>query len=562
VIGQRSLQWVPAVLACLACVACGQQSSGQADQQEVFSDTALGAGLIFTHDAGSQRYLMNEIVGAGAALLDYDGDGDLDAYLVQSTGGPNRLFRNEFDGVRLQFVDVTRQAGCADEGYGMGAATGDYDNDGDPDLYVLNYGANLLCRNNGDGTFTDVTTIANADDPRWSVSGSFLDHDHDGDLDLYIANYVDHTADIDQACQDNAGQRDYCMPTVYDPVGDTLLRNEGDGTFTNVSLGSGIAAKAAPGLGVIAADLNGDHLVDLYVTNDQAANFLWINRGDGRFEETGLLAGAAYNRDGAAEASMGVTAGDFDGDGDDDLFMTHLTTQTNTLYVNNGSGNFHDVTAHAGLADESMIFTGFGSSWLDFDNDGALDLFVANGAVMILPERHGVTESRYAQTDQLFRNRGDGSFDDISANSGKAFASLEVGRGAAFGDIDNDGDIDILVTNNNGPAVLLRNDVGNANNWLRLVLSGTASSADALGARVAIELPDGSLRWSRAHTDGSFASASDPRVHFGLGNAQSIASVLVEWPAGGRERWSGLKVNSEHLLVEGSGEVVAPPMPD
>lgn len=553
-IGRRFSLAALAALVSLGTIACGEKPSGQAEQQAVFSDAAADAGLNFTHDPGPRRYLFNEIVGAGAALFDYDIDGDLDAYLVQSAGGPNRLFRNDFDGVRLHFVDVTEHAGCADEGYGMGAASGDYDNDGDPDLYVLNYGANILCRNNGNGTFTDVTAAANVDDSRWSVSASFLDYDHDGDLDLYVANYVEHSADIDRACQDSAGQRDYCAPTEYDPAEDSLLRNNGDGTFTDVSLVSNVAGKDGPGLGVVGADFNGDHLVDLYVANDQAANFLWTNRGDGTFEDTGLLAGAAYNRHGAAEASMGVTAGDFDRDGDDDLFMTHLNTQSNTLYVNDGSGNFHDDTDRAGLGAESMLFTGFGSAWLDYDNDGALDLFVANGAVMALAERRGVSDFPFAQTNQLFHNRGDGSFDDVSATSGQAFASLAVGRGAAFGDIDNDGDIDILVANNSGPARLLRNDIGNANNWLRLVLRGTASSTDAQGARVAVELADGSLHWSRAHTDGSYASASDPRVHFGLGDARNIASVVVEWPTGGRERWPGLDVNREHLLLEGAGE--------
>ena len=555
----RPPPWAPAVLACLTTVACDRSSTEPEVPEALFSDHAPAAGLSFIHDPGPRHYLFNEIVGAGAALLDFDGDGDLDAYLVQSAGGPNRLYRNDSGDQRLRFTDVTDQAGCADEGYGMGAATGDYDNDGDPDLYVLNYGANVLCRNNGDGTFTDVTAAAGADDRRWSVSGAFLDYDQDGDLDLYVANYVEHSAETDIACQDNAGRRDYCAPSAYDPAGDTLLRNEGGGTFTDVSEASGIAGKTGPGLGVVSADFNGDRLIDLYVANDQAANLLWVNRGDGTFEDAGLLAGAAYNRDGAAEASMGVTAGDFDGDGDDDLFMTHLTTQSNTLYVNDGKGNFHDRTEPAGLGAASMMFTGFGSAWFDYDNDGDLDLFAANGAVMRLVGVSNAVGDPYAQTNQLFRNDGDGRFEDISATAGDVFAVQAVSRGAAFGDIDNDGDIDILVTNNGGAARLLRNDVGNAGNWIRLLLAGTSSGGDAQGARVALELVDGTLRWSRAHTDGSYASASDPRVHFGLGDAESIAGVMVEWPAGGRERWAGLDLNREHRLVEGSGVTVAAP---
>ncbi|MEM9056493.1 MAG: CRTAC1 family protein [Pseudomonadota bacterium] len=554
-----------AALLLTVLTACAPSDEGRDDTTPapavLFEDVAEATGLAFVHDAdATPEHNFPEINGAGGALVDYDNDGDLDVYLIQ--GGPldgsgtsgNRLFRNALvPSGALRFEDVSSDSGADDTGYGMGVATGDYDNDGDADLYLANFGANVLLRNDGD-RFTDVTAASGTGDTRWSASASFADYDHDGDLDLFVANYIAWSADKNVVCENSAGERDYCSPSNYEAVSDSLFRNDGDGVFTDVSQAAGIAAAAGNGLGVAAADFNGDGLTDFFVANDQQANHLWLNTGDGRFEEAGLASGSAYNAAGAAEASMGVTAGDYDGDGDDDLFMTHLNAQSNTLYANDGQAFFEDVTDSANLAASSMRFTGFGSAWFDYDNDGSLDLFVANGAVMVLPGRRGQSAFPYEQENQLYRNLGNGRFEDISKGAGPALALSEVSRGAAFGDVDNDGDVDILVTNNSGPVRLLRNDTGRANRWLRLRLVGAESARDAQGAKVALRFEDGSVRWGRAHSDGSYASASDVRVHFGLGQATAVSAVMVVWPVGAAETWAAPTSGATTTLEQGSGE--------
>ncbi len=558
----------------VACESPAPDTAAQRDSNitaaPVFVEIAAQVGLNFTHkNGGAGHFYFPEINGAGGALFDYDGDGDLDVYLVQSENVPgaeesivlptgNRLFRNLLVPTgELGFEDVTEIAGVGDPGYGIGVATGDYDNDADVDLYVINVGKNILYRNDG-GVFTNVTESSGTQTAAWSAGGSFADYDSDGDLDLFVVNYVDWRTEIDIACNNNAGQRDYCSPGNYTPVSDRLFRNNGDGTFTDSSTDAGISTAAGPGLGVVAADFNGDGHTDFYVANDQAANHLWINTGDGTFTENGLRAGVAYNGRGAVEASMGVTAGDFDSDGDEDLFMTHLSSESNTLYVNDGTGNFVDGTEPANLGAASMRFTGFGSAWFDYDNDGLLDLFVANGSVMSLAERRAVSEFPYEQTNQLFRNTGDGRFLEISLHSGSAMQVSEVSRGAAFGDIDNDGDIDVLVTNNNGPVRLLRNDSGDKRHWLQLELTGTDSPRDAHGARVAIAGKNGGLKWRRAHSDGSYASASDVRVLFGLGDTTpALATIEVRWPSGHVEAFGNLEIDRLHRLLEGAGKPIS-----
>ncbi|MGH9802955.1 MAG: FG-GAP repeat domain-containing protein, partial [Blastocatellia bacterium] len=355
---------------------------------------------------------MAEMMGAGAALFDYDNDGDLDVYLLQGTTFEgtdkaklkfpppkdwkpgNRLFRNELvSGGKLKFTDVTEAAGVGMVAYGMGAATGDYDNDGDVDLYVTNFGSNVLYRNNGNGTFTDATAQAGVDDPRWSSSAAFVDYDHDGRLDLFVCNYVDFTVKGNKQCFAPTGEPDYCSPSAYRPVPNRLFHNEGSGKFTDATQSSGIGSAFGPGLGVTCADFNGDGLTDIYVANDGAANLLWINKGNSKFEENGLMAGASYSADGAPRAGMGVTAGDIDNDGDDDLLVTNLTKEGSTLYRNlsqqGGKGLFEDATADFNLAQASFLSTGFGVSWFDYDNDGWLDLFAANGAVTLMPSLRG-----------------------------------------------------------------------------------------------------------------------------------------------------------------------------
>ncbi len=538
-----------------------------------FVEVAASTGLVFTHFNGaSGAFYQPEIFGPGVALLDYDNDGDLDVYLPQASmvdpdqspeqalfplpsGQPpgDRLFRNQLiPAGELRFVDVTEAAGLGHTGYAQGVATGDYDNDGHVDLYVTTFGSNVLYHNEGDGRFTDVTATAGVDDPRWSTSTAFLDYDRDGDLDLFVANYVHFTVAGNKQCAGSDGTLDYCGPKSYSQVRDRLFRNEGDGRFTDVSDAAGLGAAFGPGLGVTCADFNGDGWQDIYVANDGDDNELWINRGDGRFENTALMAGVAINAYGKAEASMGVTAGDFDSDGDEDLFMTHLDRETNTLYVNDGSGHFIDATDANKLGRISLPYTGFGAEWFDFDNDSDLDLFIANGAVRIEEDLRG-QPFPYHERNQLIRNDGDDGFVDVTGQAGPALELIEVGRGAAFGDIDNDGDVDIVVANNNGPTRLLRNMTNGDNHWLTIQLRGVQSNIAGLGARVAVLRAGKPALWRRVHTDGSYLSASDARVHFGLGQDSTVQAVGVVWPQGKREIWRDISIDTFLTLQEGTG---------
>ena len=538
----------------------------------IFTDRAQDLGLVFTHFNGmSGRRYLAEIIGPGGALFDYDADGDLDAYLVQGasigegreednspSGGPpsDRLFRNQLgESGGLRFADVTAAAGIAAAGYGMGVAAGDFTNDGLPDVYVTNFGANQMLRNNGDGTFTDITEAASADDRRWSTSAAFVDYDGDGWLDLYVGNYVDFSPAVHKSCYSPAGAVDYCGPLTYQPYPDRLLRNRGDGGFEDVSASSRIATAYGGALGVIAADFSGDGQPDIYVANDGMANQLWVNQGDGRFENQALLSGTAFNAQGSPEGSMGIDAGDVDGDGDDDLFMTHLAEETNTLYRNQGGAFFEDDTIEAGLGAPSRGFTGFGTAYLDYDNDGWLDLLVVNGAVRVIEALVQAGDPLpLHQTNQLFRNRGKGRFEEVSSAAGAVFALSEVSRGAAFGDVDNDGDTDVLVLNNSGPARLLVNNVGQHNAYLGFRLVGDGGG-DQYGARIGCTLADGRTLWRRVRADGSYCSSNDPRVLFGLGAAAKVRRLEVLWPDGAREGWDGgdYALNRYYTLERGSG---------
>ncbi len=565
----------------LAALSIGFPIPSASSQSSLFREVAAETGLNFHHFTGATGdYYMPEIMGSGAALFDYDNDGDLDVYLLQGTQlnsseqaklkyppsknwkAGNRLFRNELvPSGKLAFTDVTEAAGVGLLAYGMGAATGDFDNDGDVDLYVTNFGSNVLYRNNGNGTFTDVTAQAGVDDPRWSTSAAFVDYDQDGRLDLFVCNYVDFTVKGNKPCFAPTGEVDYCSPSSYRPVPDRLFHNDGNGKFSDATQTSGIGAAYGPGLGVTCADFNGDGLVDIYVANDGAANLLWLNKGGGKFEEGGLMAGAAYAADGAPRAGMGVTAGDIDNDGDDDLLVTNLTKQGSSLFRNNGKAQFDEVTADFNLAQSSFLSTGFGVSWFDYDNDGWLDLFAANGAVTLMPSLRGQPYP-FHQRNQLFHNESRGTaatsrervFREITTEAGAALQLSEVSRAAAFGDVDNDGDVDVLIANNNGPVRLLLNENLTKRHWLQVRLSGVKDNRDGIGARVAVIRKTGNLIWGRVHSDGSYLAANDLRVHFGLDKDATIEGVGVIWPNGSREVWTNIKTNSLNLLKQGTGK--------
>jgi enediyne biosynthesis protein E4 len=548
---------------------CGRQPSERTDAG--FREGAAESGLRFHHFTGATgQFYLPEIMGSGVALFDYDGDGDLDVFLIQGTTlepgrtaadsrfpppagfqPGNRLFRNMLKETgKLQFVDVTEQAGLKHGAYGMGVAVGDYDNDGHPDLYVTNFGGNVLYRNNGNGTFTDVTREAGVETGGWSASAAFVDYDKDGLLDLYVTRYLDFTIAGNKECFNPAGERDYCTPNAYKPVLHRLFRNLGNGKFQDVTQAAGIAAATGPGLGVVSADFDGDGWPDIYVANDGAANLLWLNNRNGTFREAALLSGCAYTADGVARAGMGVAAEDFDGSGNESIFVTNLSREGAALYRNHGHAQFTDSTLEFRLHQPTYPYTGFGAGWFDYDNDGRPDLFVANGAVVGMETLRG-TAYPYSQRNLLLHNEGN-AFRETSGQAGPAFQLAEVGRGVAFGDIDNDGRVDVVIANNNGPVRLLLNQMAPHDHWLEVLLQGVTCNRDGIGARVGASVKGQNPLWRRVHTDGSYLSASDVRVHFGLGQSTK-AEILVDWPDGSKERWSGIQADSVVTLRQGTG---------
>jgi hypothetical protein len=562
-----------AAAVCLVAAGAGGLVSGhdpgasaeQAESRAVpFVDVTRESGLDFVHSNGARgELLLPEVIGAGGALFDYDNDGDLDLFAVQGgarvdpngpgvAAGRSRLYRNDTTpGSGLRFADVTERSRLAVTGDGMGAASGDIDNDGWVDLYVTALGANRMLRNNGDGTFSDVTARTATDDPRWSTSATFFDYDRDGWLDLFVANYVQFAPEMKRACFSAGSARDYCNPAVYAPAPDRLFRNNGNGTFSDVTARAGAGVAAGRGLGVLAADFNDDGWTDVYVANDGDANHLWINqRGPGAFADEALLTGIAFNRMGQAQGSMGIDLADYDRDGDEDLFVTNLDNEGNTLYRNVGRGLFEDRTIEAGLF--KLGFTGFGARFVDYDNDGWLDLVIVNGAV-----RHLIGQVQKGdpyplrQRNQLFRNDGGRRYVDVTETAGAAFAPLHVGRGLAAGDLDNDGDVDLVVFNNNGPARVLRNDVGSRRHWLGVRVVDGRYRRDALQARVVLVRKDGGNVVRRVQADGSYATASDPRILFGLGTDSAAQAVRVHWPGGQIEDFRGLAVDRYWLLERG-----------
>jgi hypothetical protein len=548
--------------------------------EEWFTDQTEEAGLDFVHFNGmSGEFYFPEHVSPGVGLLDYDNDGDVDVFLVQgqmlgvgktlkdAVVRPQdaqlplrgRLYRNDLAGLAgtrtLRFTDVTDESGVDAHGYGMGVATGDFTNDGCVDMYVTNFGPNQLFRNNCDGTFTDVSRKAGVDDPGFSVSAAFLDYDRDGWLDLYVGNYVHFSVEANVTCRGLIGGRDYCSPRVYRAQPHRLYRNQGDGTFGDVTAEALVGGHFGPALGVVAGDFNSDGWIDIFVANDGEANQLWINQRDRTFQNRAALAGVAFNADGKAVAGMGVDAGDFDNDGDEDVFLTTLTTEANTLFVNDGTGMFEDRTARSGLGAPSLAYTGWGAAWIDFDNDTWLDLLTVNGTIQAV-EGRADEPFPYDQRKQLFRNLGNGRFEEVTGQAGAVFQLSEVGRGAAFGDLNNDGGIDVVVANANGPARLLINHMGRRNHWLGVrLLGGPGTPRDMLGARIAVFRREGPPLWRRAHTDGSYASANDPRVLVGLGGTTEPPRVRVLWPSGRVEEWPEVPIDRWTTLHEGGGHL-------
>jgi enediyne biosynthesis protein E4 len=575
--------WLSVLLLAAACGPDRQQSSSTprstraASEPDWFADRAKEYGLDLVHFNGmSGEFYYPEIMAPGVALFDYDNDGDLDVYVVQGQmlgnkplsaavfppNGPlrDRLFRNDLtvheDGTHtVKFTDVTEQSGIDLRSYGMGVATGDFNNDGCIDIYRTGLGTSTLLRNNCDGTFTDVTKQTGTTNPGgWSVSAAFVDYDRDGWLDLFVGNYLIYNIESDFRCLAVSGQRDYCPPTSYRAQPSRLYHNRGNGTFEDVTAKALVGGAYGPALGVSTADFNGDGWMDIYVANDGTPNLLWINQHDGTFKETAQLAGAAVNAAGNAEAGMGVDAGDFDNDGDEDLFVTNWLNQMNTLYVNDGTGNFEERKAASGLGSPSLAKTGFGTAWFDFDNDGWLDLLTVNGGVaMIEAQARAKDPFPLHMSNQLYRNLGNGRFEDVSGRAGAVFQLADVGRGAAFGDVDNDGDTDVLVGNASGPVRLLMNSTGSRNHWIGLRLLGSTVARDMLGARVEIVRPGQPTLWRRARSDGSYASANDSRVLVGLGPSAAPPRIRVHWPDGHVDERDSLPIDRYTAIRENSG---------
>ena len=503
-----------------------------------FTDQTQQAGLHFKHTNGaSKEKYLPETMGSGGLFFDYDNDGHLDIYLVNSgilnsasqpyrhPNHANVLYRNTGDGT---FVDATAEAGLQhDYGYGMGCLAADYDNDGDADLYLTNFGRNQLYRNDGDGTFTDVTSHAGVGDGNWSVSASFGDFDRDGHLDLYVANYLDYQLETAHACF-LQGVHIYCGPHEYPGARDTLYRNNGDGTFTDVTTRAGVH-NTGKGLGVLFTDYNNDGYPDIFVANDAVPDFLYWNNKDGTFTDVAIPAGVAYNSEGRATASMGIASGDYDNDGIQDLFVTNFSLEINSLFRNDNDGFYTMTTFEVGLADPSFSKLGFGTQFLDADNDGTLELFVANGHVW--DNVSEITPSlSYRQRCQIFENTGTGQFRDVSETAGRFFKRSIVARGVAVGDYNNDGATDILVTCCGEPPILLRN-VSHVNDWVKIRLIGTQGNRDGIGAKVWVHTDERTL-FREVTCGGSYASGSDQTLLFGIGVQKTLQSIEIKWQNG------------------------------
>ncbi len=517
-------------------------TEGSAPGWPVFVDISESAGVPFVHRASAtpEKFLL-ETMGSGVALLDYDGDGRLDIYLVngakvipgmvpgsipeKSTSEYwNRLYRNNGNG---SFSDTTEEAGTAGRGYGMGVAVGDYDNDGWPDLYVTSYPSNQLFRNQGDGTFREMTEAAGVSGGGWSSSAGFFDYDGDGDLDLFVCRYLQW--DFDDVFCGRSGLRAYCDPKHFRAISNLLYRNDGDGTFADVTESSGIGSHPSKGLGVAFNDFDGDDRLDVVVANDGVPQSLFLNQGNGTFREEALLKGLAFDEDGNTFAGMGVDFQDYDQDGWPDVLITTLSLETYALFRNLSGRAFDYVSKRSGVAGATRLYSGWGTFFFDADNDGRKDIFVAQGHVMDTIESTNSTLS-YLQPPLLLRSRS-GVFEDVSADSGRPFRNSHAGRGAAFGDLDNDGDLDLVIVNMDRRVQILRNETTGAN-WISFRLKGRRPNSEGIGAEIRITLDSGDRRFARVSRVSSYLSSNDVRCHFGLAEHSSIQEVRVTWPSG------------------------------
>ena len=526
---------------------------------EIVPPSANGISWVHVNGRSPMAHLP-ETVGAGCAFFDYDNDGWMDIYLVNS--GPcdfyqpakpmrNALYHNNRDGT---FTDVTQRAAVPGDAYGMGVAVGDYDGDGFPDLYVTQYPHSILYHNNGDGTFTDVTAKAGVAAPGWATSAVWFDYDNDGRLDLFVCRFVDYSKTKLKFCGDNlTGERFYCIPSIYDPMPCWLFHNNGDGTFTHVSKQSGISQSPAKAWGVVAADLNNDGWMDLYVTNDTVPNFLFANRGKGRFEEIGLLAGVGVNVFGKPRSGMGVDAADYDQDGWVDLFEANVDHEMFSLYHNDKHEVFSDLALPTGIGAATRLMSGWGLKFFDYDNDGDLDLLLCNGHPDDAVEKR-VEGVRFLEPMLLFHNTGKG-FENVSPESGTIFSKPLSGRGLALGDFDNDGSVDVLISQNNAAPILLKNNLGRQNHWLGIRLVGTKANIDAIGAKVTYQSGD-LKRHQFTVGGGSYLSAHDPRIVLGLGRRTKVDWLEIQWPqpSGKTERVAELPIDRYITIVEGQGK--------
>jgi hypothetical protein len=528
-----------------------------------FTDVRESAKITFQQDSTQteEKYYL-ETMGTGVGWIDYDQDGLMDLFFVQSAATDiykpphplrSALYRNNGDGT---FTDVTDKAGVGGEGhYGQGVAVGDFDNDGYPDLYVTGYGSAILYHNNGNGTFTDVTAKAGvADSGGWSTSAGWFDYDKDGWLDLVVTNYIDWTPKNNLWCGEHRpGYRSYCHPGNYKGQRIKLYHNNHDGTFTDVSDASGVGKPEAKGMGVVLADFNNDGWPDIAIANDSWPNFLFINKHNGTFEDVSLISGLAASEDGRYEAGMGIDAADVDGDGWQDVYITHLDFELNRLYRNSQDGTFTDETFRSGLGNKAVLMSGVAMKFLDYDNDGWNDILQLNGSMLDNVALYHA-EVSYKEPLLMFHNSGKGQFEKTSDSLGPDFMRPIVGRGLATADYDNDGDIDIVTNNRGDYPSLLRNDGGNANHWITIQLIGTKSNRDGIGASLKLT-SEGFVHVEQAKGGSSYMSASDPRIHFGLGKRTKIDSLEITWPSGHMDRLTNVSIDQIITVKEGEGMI-------